>query len=120
MTRLNVERNDNQLLKALLSNEAVTADLPNLDELAKDCSAGPRPSDAYRAVAPAFCDGFEVNLGVVKRELVSQCKSALQNAIQGKAQDITIKNILIHSREYKSIMWFTLTPESAKLTPRTI
>ena len=58
MTRLNAERSDNQLLKALLSNEAVIASLPDLTELAKDCSAEPRPSDVYRAVAPAFCDGF--------------------------------------------------------------
>ena len=104
----------------LLSNQAVTADLPDLYELAKDCSALPMPSDAYRAVTRAFCDGFEVNLGLVKRDLVSQCKPAFQNAIQGKAQDITIKNILIHTREHKTIMWFTLTPESAQLTPRTI
>ena len=76
MTRLNAERSDNQLLKGLLKNEAVIANLPDLSELAKDCSAEPRPADAYRAVAPAFCDGFEVNLGLVKRELVSQCKSA--------------------------------------------
>ena len=55
----------------------MTADLPDLGELAKDCSAEPRPSDAYRAAAPAFCDGFEVDLGVVERELVSQCKPAL-------------------------------------------
>ena len=104
----------------LLSNKAVTADLPDLYELAKDCSALRMPSEAYRAVTCAFCDGFEVNLGLVKRDLVSQCKPAFQNAIQGKAQDITIKNILIHTREHKTVMWFTLTPESAQLTPRTI
>ena len=120
MTRLNVERSDNRQLKALLSNETVTAELPDLGELAKDSSAEPGPIDAYRAVAPAFCDGFEVDLGVVERELVSQCKPAFQNAIQGRAQDIRIKNILIHTREQKAIMWFTLTPESAQLTPRTI
>ena len=78
------------------------------------------PNDAYRAVTTAFCDGFEVNLGTVKRELVSQCKPAFQDAIQGKAQDLTIKNILIHTRGHKTIMWFSLTPESAQLTPRTI
>ena len=76
MNRLNAERSDNRLLKGLLKNEDVIATLPDLSELAKDCSAEPRPADAYRAVAPAFCDGFEVNLGLVKRELVSQCKSA--------------------------------------------
>ena len=76
MNRLNAERSDNRLLKGLLKNEAVIANLPDLSELAKDCSARPRPTDAYRAVAPAFCDGFEVNLGVVKRDLVSQCKPA--------------------------------------------
>ena len=76
MNRLNAERSDNRLLKGLLKNEDVIANLPDLSELAKDCSARPRPTDAYRAVAPAFCDGFEVNLGVVKRDLVSQCKPA--------------------------------------------
>ena len=104
----------------LLSNKAVTADLPDLYEQAIDCSAKPGPSDAYRAVTRAFCDGFEINLGLAKRELVSQCKPAFQNAIQNKAQDLTIKNILIHTRGHKTIMWFTLTPESAQLTPRTI
>ena len=69
--RLNAERGDKWLLKVLLSNEAVTANLPDLGELAKGCSAEPRPSDAYRAVEPAFCDGFEVDLGFVKRDLVS-------------------------------------------------
>ena len=118
--RLNAERGDKWLLKVLLSNEAVTANLPDLGELAKDCSAEPRPSDAYRAVAPAFCDGFEVNIGFVGRELVSKCKPAFQNAIQHKAQDLTIKNILIHTRGHKTKMWFSLTPESAQLTPRTI
>ena len=108
------------MLKVLLSNEAVTASLPDLGELEKDYSAAPRPGDVYRAVAPAFCDGFEVDLGVVERELVSQCKPAFQNAIQARAQDITIKNILIHTRGHKTVMWFTLTPESAQLTPRTI
>ena len=39
MTRLNAERSDNQLLKGLLKNEAVIANLPDLSELAKDCSA---------------------------------------------------------------------------------
>ena len=78
------------------------------------------PNDAYRAVAPAFCDGFEINLGVVEKELVSQCKPVFQNAVQNKAQDITIKNILIHTRGHKTLMWFSLTPESAKLTRRTI
>ena len=58
-------------MKVLLSNQAVTADLPNLVELAKNWSTSPGPNDAYRAVVPAFCDGFEVNLGFVKRELVS-------------------------------------------------
>ena len=76
MNRLNAERSDNRLLKGLLKNDAVISNLPDLSELAKDCSAEPRPTDAYRAVTPAFCDGFEVNLGLVKRELVSQCKSA--------------------------------------------
>ena len=120
MTRLNAERGDNWLLKVLLSNEAVTASLPDLGKLAKDCSGEPRPSDAYHAAAPAFCDGFEVDLGFVEKDLVSQCKPAFQNAIQSKAQEITIKNILIHTRRHKAIMWFTLTPESAQLTPRTI
>ena len=118
--RLNAERGDKWLLKVLLSNEAVTASLPDLGELAKGCSAELRPSDAYRAVAPAFCDGFEVNIGFVGRELVSKCKPAFQNAIQHKAQDLTIKNILIHTRGHKTKMWFSLTPESAQLTPRTI
>ena len=63
MTRLSAQRSDTLYLKALLSDEAVTAGLPDLGELAKDCSAEPRPSDAYRAAAPAFCDGFEVDLG---------------------------------------------------------
>ena len=71
MTRLNAERGDKWLLKVLLSNEAVTVNLPDLSELAKDCSAEPNLSDAYRAVTPAFCDGFEVDLGFVKKELVS-------------------------------------------------
>ena len=113
-------KGDNFLLKVLLSNKAVTTNLPDLCELAKDSSAQRTPSDAYRAVAPAFCDGFEVNLGLVNRDLVSQCKPAFQNAIQNKAQDIIIKNILIHTRGHKTIMWFTLTPESSGLTPRTI
>ena len=104
----------------LLSNETVTADLPDLGELAKKFSAEPGPIDAYCAVAPAFCDGFEVDLGLVGRELVSQCKPAFQNAVQGKAQEIRIKNILIHTRGHKTLMWFTLTPESAQLTPNTI
>ena len=55
----------------LLSNKAVTADLPDLYEQAIDCSAKPGPSDAYRAVTRAFCDGFEINLGLAKRDLVS-------------------------------------------------
>ena len=64
-------KGDNWLLKVLLSNQAVTANLPNLVELAKDSSAQPGPSDAYRALTRVFCDGFEVNLGLVKKELVS-------------------------------------------------
>ena len=51
---------------------------------------------------------------------MSQCKPAFQNTIQSKAQDLTIKNILIHTQGHKTKMWFTLTPESAQLTPRTI
>ena len=39
MRRLNAIKGDNWLLKVLLSNQAVTANLPDLVELAKDCSA---------------------------------------------------------------------------------
>ena len=64
-------KGDNWLLKVLLSNKAVTTNLPDLCELAKDSSAQPGPSDAYRALTRVFCDGFEVNLGLAKRKLVS-------------------------------------------------
>ena len=74
-------KGDNWLLKVLLSNQAVTADLPHLCELAKESSAQPGRSDAYRPLTRAFCDGFEVSLGVVERALVSQCKPVFQNAI---------------------------------------
>ena len=74
-------KGDNWLLKMLLSNQAVTADLPHLCELAKESSAQPGPSDTYRPLTRAFCDGFEIDLGVVERALVSQCKPVFQNAI---------------------------------------
>ena len=33
---------------------------------------------------------------------------------------IELKNIMIHARQKKTYLWFTLTPESAKMTDKTV
>ena len=88
--------------------------------MARERSVGHQDGDCYEAIADAHCDGFEITLDVIPMNIVTLNKDVLENYIQQRAPEITIKNVLYHTRNHRTILWFTISPETAHLTPRTI
>ena len=55
--------------------------------MAHRATAGPLKGDCYEAMTPAFCDGFEIRLGYVERDIAEAQKTVLLDAIQSRLQE---------------------------------
>ena len=64
-----------------------------------------------------FCDGFEIWLGAVSKNVCWKSKGALQNHIQSRIFDLQVKNLLFIERGDHTYLWISFTYESAKLRP---
>ena len=62
-------------------------------------SAPAHQGDHYVALTSAFCDGFEVCVANVKREVVESKKLVLLDSIQSHLQEVIIKNMLVVTRK---------------------
>ena len=88
--------------------------------MAKDLARKHTRGAQYQAIAPAHCDGFEITLELIPKDLVTLNREVLENYIQDCAESITIKNILYTTRSHHTFMWITLSPESTLLDSTTI
>ena len=107
-------------MRNLIKQLKTLKDLPHLRDILNDSTHACRPGEGYEAVTGVYCDGFEVCLGEVQDEYISKTKSVIEDRIQARAKLIELKNIMIHARQKKTYLWFTLTPESAKMTDKTV
>jgi len=114
------EQSDNAFLhKVLRSGEAIN-ELEDLTGMARRSAASYNDGDCYSALTTAFCDGLEVEIDGVCKEVASATKSAMWNSIQSRLQEITVKNLLITTRRGKTYFWITFNPETARITCRTM
>ena len=83
-------------------------------------SAGHQDGDCYEALTPTFCDGFEVLIPNVPKHIAKSATPGLLDVIHGYVPSLTIRNMLVSDRGTNTYIWFTLSPETSRLTPRTI
>ena len=68
----------------------------------------------------AYCDGFEVRIAHVPKKTAQTAKFVLLDLIQSHLVDLIVKNMLISARAESIYIWFTLNPETARISPRTM
>lgn len=77
-------------------------------------------TDRYEAVGRPFCDGMEVDLGPITREVYQEGEAVLKNALNRAVPEIVIKHLGCSVRSGRAYLWITVDPSSAALTPRSM
>lgn len=81
--------------------------------MAIDASEEYCPGDRYSNETRGFCDGFEILLGKIDSGRAAAMKLTLQDSLQRKVCDITIKNLAFMKRPDGARLWVTLSPDDA-------
>ena len=89
------DKSDIEYLQKVLRDQDVVNWLSDLTTMARRSSAKHHRGDYYEAYTPAFCDGFEIQLGEVRKEAVVATKAVMKNSIQSRLKDMIIRNILV-------------------------
>ncbi len=82
----------------MLRDSDTISDLEDLTGMARRSAASHHDGNCYSALTTVFCDGLEIELVGVGKEVAAATKSVIWNSIQSRLQEITVKNLLITNR----------------------